>query len=126
MSLTKDIILKAAEDVGSGMWCRNEWFSGVRSDDTTSRHSVAFAADVTIEQLQESKRCAEGSIQLATRLLGGGSDDSEAAIMAVEKEMRSRGAHGGALFSYNDHLPDDPFEAGQQLADLFRETAETL
>lgn len=45
-------------------------------------------------------------------------DDYRQASQAVNRHT--------PLIAFNDSLPDDPFTAGQQLAELFRTTAESL
>lgn len=130
---TRDILLKAAEDVTQGMWCRGTWFQD--PDDEAQIWSadelfgVSFdkkVGELPLDHAIKSRRCAEGSLALAAKLLGGGFGDYRTAKRAVDRRLELQG-HVGSLMAFNDaHLPNDPFEAGQQLAELFRTTAEAL
>jgi hypothetical protein len=120
---SKDILLKAAEDVQQGMWCKGSWFH----DSGYGLSRVLEAAEEEVALLAASRRCAQGSLVLATRLLGGTEDDYLDAENAVDNRLMSHVGWWSGLIAYNDDsLPDDPFEAGQQLAELFRTTAEAL
>lgn len=123
---TRDILLKAAEDVQQGMWCKTSTFrvngeARLVTDLLYGDSNFDFIDPITLDQAMASKRCAQGSLGVATMLLGGRFDEYTAALTAVQDRI------GTLLWVYNDdHLPDDPFEAGQQLAELFRTTAESL
>lgn len=59
--MIKDILLKAAEDVQSGMWCRETWFEGHNMDEEweiSANPAVVFQA-ISVVQMAQSKRCAE-------------------------------------------------------------------
>ena len=117
---TKDILYKAAEDVQQGMWCMGQWFED-QGEVSVTRVYDKLTDRLSVEQMQSSPRCAEGSLVLSTRLLGGTAEDYGKAVGAVEARIDR------ALFIFNDHsLPNDPFSAGQQLAELFRSTADAL
>lgn len=114
----RDILLKAAEDVQQGMWCKEFWFI----DPRTNAHYFdfdLFGDDLSIETAQASKRCAAGSIALAAALLGGSWPEAREAGWVVQAQL------GEGLLDFNERFVD-PFEAGQQLAELFRTTAEAL
>lgn len=136
-----DILIKAAEDVQQGMWCRNDWFRG--DDGERWAETELFSGFLSVEKAQGLQRCAEGSVALATLLLGGTVSDFDAAVDDVRTNLPNSRAcgcdpatacrcdscasHPISLAHHNDkHLPDDPFEAGQTLAELFRTTAESL
>jgi hypothetical protein len=123
---TKDILFKAAEDVQQGMWCKGSWFH-LDGMHWANPFTLIEGGD-NVERATASERCAEGSIALATRLLGGTNADFEKARYKVETQISCEGHAGRAtLAEHNDYcLGDDPFEAGQQLAELFRATAEAL
>jgi hypothetical protein len=139
--LVKDILLKAAEDVQSGMWCQGRWFIDEDGKGYSDGDLMIFGG-LTMEKALKSHRCAEGSIALSTQLLGGVVYDYEAALAEVGKTLEARPyppttacafdndhSHQSIrlLSHFNDiHLPGDPFEAGQILAELFRSTAEAL
>ena len=128
---TRDILLKAAEDVTQGMWCKGTWFDVADFIDISMNPDhVLFDGRLTVEVAQKHERCAEGSVALATALLGGGSEDYDRAVEAVQRRVGAcpeiHGEH--YLRTHNDICLEgfDPFEAGQQLAELFRSTAESL
>lgn len=123
MTDTKDILLKAAEDVQSGMWCKRDYF--VTEDPVHYIDVDIFDGTLKTGAAQASKRCAHGSLALATRLLGGDTNDYRFAADAAVRQLWKLG-HSSLVEFNDDHLPDDPFEAGQQLAELFRTTAESL
>lgn len=123
--LIKDVLLKAAEDVQAGMWCQHTLFK------IPGGKLVEY---MRVEELLGVRRCAEGSIYLASRLLI--KDPTEANILAGKAsnavheyadKHQSFGDHQ-RLWQFNDYaLPrDDPFEAGQRLASLFREVEASL
>jgi len=126
--LVKDILLKAAEDVQSGMWCSGAWFASRRDPQYCSEEELSSDAafELGADAVKGKYRCAEGSIQLATVLLGGTRDDYGNALHHVNATLRERTSYN-LLEAFNDcALPADPFDAGQQLAELFRSTAEAL
>lgn len=121
-SMAKDILLKAAEDVQSGMWCKDFYFA----TDTNACDLDVLTGTLALKEALASKRCAHGSLALATKLLGGSVDEYEYASGAVIDRLVEYD-HLDGLVHFNDEvLPDDPFEAGQELAELFRKTAEGL
>ena len=122
---TKDILYKAAEDVQQGMWCRDFWFAAADGTGIEATDGMLVAGTYPLEEALKARRCAEGSIAIATALLGGDQSDLFQAQDAVRQVCYERYATGIIGFN-DDHLPDDPFEAGQQLAELFRETADAL
>lgn len=126
---TRDILLKAAEDVQSGMWCKRGWFvdeSGAEHQNGAALWETNRLLALSVEEAMSMRRCGGGSILLATALLGGDWEDANAAIGIIDSALRMS-AKAAGLPSFNDEiLPDDPFEAGQQLAELFRQTAEAL
>lgn len=141
--MISDILLKAAEDVSSGVWCKYFWFADpdrpVHDYLATNAHYMLDANEVVDDlehnqgrdllRKQDWNRCAEGSIAIATAQLGGGPDEFGQAVRAAEAVMPKHwgedlGRECQALWEHNDHcLPDDPFVAGQELAKLFREAA---
>lgn len=129
----KDILIKAAEDVQSGMWCKGDYF-GDRIDEKRNvvepymfGPSALFAESGGFEYVANRYRCAEASLALVTWQLGGSEHNYCAALRVVNDTLAARygGAEPPRLHEFNDYtLPDDPFEAGQALADLFREAAD--
>jgi hypothetical protein len=119
--LVKDILLKAAEDVQSGMWCKGAYFR-----EAPEVHDGTLFSEDLIDAALASHRCAEGSLMVAAKLLGGTQTDWSKASLAVSGRLRRKGYQGGLIGFNDEKLPDDPFEAGQQLAELFRSTAEAL
>lgn len=130
--ITKDILIKAAEDVQQGMWCQGALFKMAWPADDI------FVSSHVKELAQKAPRCAEGSINLATALSGGDWADAEKAIHAVNAvlgEFCDEKIHFGedllpcnTLYHHNDHHMDDmdSFEAGQHLAEIFRVAASRL
>lgn len=132
---TTDILLKASEDVQSGMWCKGSMFRHPGEETGT----VMIPGEFTPEEVARMERCAIGSLAYATALLGGDADDYRAACQRVSTwielpprmqdmlDAQSTVEPEATIVQFNDAvLPDDPFEAGQQLADLFRRAAEGL
>jgi hypothetical protein len=119
--LVKDILLKAAEDVQSGMWCKGDYFR-----EAPEVYDGTLFSDDLIDAALASHRCAEGSLMVATKLLGGTRTDWMKTSTAVSGRLRETGYFGGLIGFNDENLPDDPFEAGQILAELFRSTAEAL
>ena len=120
--MVRDILIKAAEDVQSGMWCKGHYFH----DAETVHYGNLFSDDDLLSDALASRRCAEGSLMVATKLLGGSRSDYANASEALHQRLRELDL-AYSLIAYNDEeLPDDPFDAGQQLAELFRNTAEAL
>lgn len=129
---TTDILLKAAEDVQSGMWCKGAMFESAGQPTTV----VLGYTNLSADELGRMKRCAVGSIALATILFGGKSPDYHdacervAALIELPADVLpptlATPAFGeGTVIAFNDYvLVDDPFEAGQELAELFRRAAE--
>lgn len=123
----RDILLKAAEDVQSGMWCKGEWYAGLSQEEFQPWN-------IDLETALATQRCAEGSIGVAILLLGAGEGEFLDTQAAINRHLSEGNSCTIACLNYenplvhlNDrHLPDDPFEAGQQLAELFRQTAESL
>jgi hypothetical protein len=122
---TRDILLKAAEDVTQGMWCRGHYFMD-EAEELFPEALFRSSSTELLDLAQNSRRCAHGSLVVATLLLGGSLNDYTAVDRAVHSRVTSFTEASG-LIAYNDDiLPDDPFEAGQQLAELFRMTVEAL
>lgn len=131
------ILLKAAEDVQSGMWCKGDYYA-VEIDENRHVTDAPFWGPTHLftnrafETVADKYRRAEGSLALVTWQLGGNHRDYRRASQAVRKTLHERFGEDDygypmMLHEFNDdHLPDDPFEAGQQLAELFRSTAESL
>lgn len=123
----KDILYKAAEDVQSGMWCKGSWLQTSEGD---IYDSFPWAINLATAPLNNLNRCAEGSIGVAVALIGGGRSEWEAATRAVSRNLPDCDClppgHTSIPHFNDDHLPDDPFEAGAQLAELFRSTADAL
>ena len=152
----KDILIKAAEDVQQGMWCVGKWFShrgfsdcdlfpGAFPHYNPSPAIRKLSIDHRLELAQGSERCAEGSIALATALLGGTHNDYLEAIRAVEQEKdpgdpKMMIEDYGGLADYNDTrlvevvrdgetvsiTEGSRFAAGQILAGIFRSAADKL
>lgn len=124
---TRDILLKAAEDVQQGMWCRGGWFRNIHSGTYLMRMPDMWGSRQTLDYLTRHQRCAGGSLALATANAGGDYKSWVDTLSAVGATIRQTCDCAGHLQGHNDHcLSDDPFEAGQQLAELFRTTAESL
>ncbi len=136
-----DVLRKAGEDVQQGMWCQTAWFTDTPDIEDDSGLSWApeevFDFHMTVEQLSEYHRCAEGSIILATKIAGLDLEAYQLAVEAVDNNLvshcddcRESAEHGTevALHEHNDgHMSDmDPFEAGQHLSEIFRDTADRL
>lgn len=114
----RDILLKAAEDVQSGMWCKGAFFENHKS--YTDRALIVGL--LPLDKAMASKRCARGSLAVATKLLGGTVEEYDAVESVATDAALRRGAR--SLVEFNDGFPDDPFEAGQQLAAFFRQAAD--
>ena len=134
-----DILIKAAEDVQQGMWCRGAWFTntpgededGILLEDAFSMRLINISA----EGLAKMNRCAEGSIALATIQAGLRRSDYEATLSAVQSNLNShcercenRSENAPSLNLHNDsHMAVmESFDAGQHLAEIFRDTAEKV
>jgi hypothetical protein len=152
--LTKDILIKAAEDVERGLWCEGSWFqvdgatmppvvkgwfgSHWNLDDQTIETQPAWSldeeatfgmadavgADLVTEWLDKSKKCAEGSILFSTLLLGGGKGDYYKAVNVVESTQLD----GRSLNEFNDTDLDSryPKGSGMELGSMFRRAADTI
>lgn len=127
---TADILRKAASEVeSSGMWCAGAMFANRRDDEASYRgtgwSTVTDLDQAAYDDLAGKYRCAQGSIHLASLQLGGGWEETRKAIGAVEIAL------GRTLFGFNDidlsiNRQADPFTAGQALAEVFRQTADSL
>jgi hypothetical protein len=129
-----DVLLKAAEDVSQGLWCRNALF--LDSDGDEAHYEVG--GDETTAELYERvshfRRCAEGSLFVASLLLAENWDQldgltyrSRERVTAVLRKRcpACRDRAVAAVHYHNDHhMTDlDAFEAGQEWAEIFREAA---
>lgn len=111
----KDILLKAASDVGQGMWCIGSWFTKpktVKEDGKVMVVEDYSYADIEvfglitsplpeslystrsredwISVLSKMERCAEGSIALATIMAGKSQDLYEAIVRYVADFLYDR------------------------------------
>lgn len=130
-----DILLKAAEDVQSGMWCRGAMF---RNEDEIGGQTFLPGFDLDLEQALKMRRCAIGSIAVATEALGGSDAEYRVAchraanwLPETDAPFDVPGLAGNPeaqLAHFNDYELDanDPFEAGQTLAEIFRSAATSL
>lgn len=134
MADSTDILIKAAEDVSSGMWCKGAMF---RVEGEIKGETFIPGVDLDVDEALKMKRCALGSIAVATGQLGGGNSDYLEACQRVANhldlemdpfDLPGLADCGEAVVAfYNDTLlPDDPFEAGSKLSDLFRRAAATV
>ncbi len=135
-----DVLRKAGEDVQQGMWCRSSWFTdtpGLDDDGLSWAPEEVFDLNMSVEKLSALHRCAEGSIIMATRMAGLGLDVYKRAVNAVDNSLvancndcQHSEDHGVqiVLHEHNDlHMDEmDPFEAGQHLSEIFRDTADRL
>lgn len=167
--LLRDILLKGAEDVAQGMWCRGAQFAAEVDEESRyvgygtagydqARYVLVWpllytelvGSPADSEMRSElmgvalgAYRCAEGSLQVATAMLGGDPVAWEEAVSWAEREIAGRpeltdgscesldegcGRRMMPLAHFNDaHLTGmTPFEAGQVLAEIFRSAAERL
>ena len=121
--MIKDILLKAAEDVQQGMWCRGVWFHG--HIDTASAQDL-LSGELTADDAQKMHRCAEGSIALATAMLGG---DYSTYLTTLGHAADHINHEAGEFVSdHNDKCMKgmDAFDAGQEWATIFRRAADAL
>lgn len=129
-----DILLKAAEDVTQGMWCKGAMF---RHEGEDQGVTLLPGFDLDVDEALRMKRCALGSIAVATVQLGGGNNDYVEACQRVANhldidvdpfDLPALADNGEAVIAfYNDtQLPDDPFDAGARLSDVFRRAAATV
>lgn len=140
--LQRDILVKAAEGIQEGMWCRNAAFREPDQDadegetwagslfGTSSKWSLAMAAS--------AERCATGELAYRTAQLGGKFGDYYTIcgyvgdVIAEECSVRvhEREDDDGEdqITWHNDRcLPFamDAFSAGQEWARIFRQVAES-
>ena len=131
---TADILRKAASDVEQGMWCIGSWFKNPEDTESFSdmelwglsdENGVAEIDKDLVDRAQRFHRCAEGSISLATAILGLSYHESRLAIGAVEDHMGI-----DALSSFNDavlpRMVENAYEAGQYLGEQFRKAADAI
>lgn len=145
--LQRDILIKSAEGIQEGMWCRGQWFareitpSGLAVDNLDSHAPNEIMFDVESGKLimdaealmgiASKHRCVEGEVAYRTALLGGSYQDylevlAVASVAVLESCSRCRDAledgDNAPLFQHNDECMKklDVFTAGQQWADIFR------
>ena len=121
--MIKDILLKAAEDVQQGMLCRSGWF--LNEGDGYSDKDLLTGC-LTVDDAQSMPRCAEGSIALATAMLG--SDWSTYVRTRDHVAAHINHEDGCSVAVHNDFCMKnkDAFEAGQEWATIFRRAADAL
>lgn len=122
--LQRDILVKAAEDIQEGMWCRGSAFFDEISCSQFPPEAMFDEEFLTLETATRSRRCAQGELALAAKRLGGDVDDFAHAESYVRTHLGN--CRCGSVWSHNDHCMDtlDVFSAGQEWARIFREVAE--
>lgn len=136
--LQRDILIKSAEGIQEGMWCKGEWFSSVPDTceaeefenvlpDEIFESDEVLLSNAEIDNLSRMYRCAEGELMFRTLLLGGKQSDYLAVEGAVHKAILENCEKCSSQDDYNvfDHndvcmLGLDPFTAGQQWSEIFR------
>lgn len=120
--LQRDILIKAAEGIQEGMWCRHTAFS-VPMKGSMGTNTI-FNGDLTLDEALSSYRCAMGELGLRTVQLGGNGDDyfeARAAVTRVLLVIKCNGECVGSISSHNDYcMKGDAFSAGQEWAEMFR------
>ena len=137
--LQKDILIKSAEGIQEGMWCRGAWFTSsvVEGDGASSNWTDTSILQGYLEPgfAVSLHRCAQGEIALRTVMAGGQQSDYDAIDRAVSRTIRDEGScvlshegvHNSAVPNHNDVCMSelDSFAAGQEWARIFREVAES-
>lgn len=146
--LQRDIIIKSAEGIQEGMWCKGEWFVstplGLESDEDWQNmlpdeifgdDGKVALSNAQVGVLTSMYRCAEGELMLRTAVLGGTQSDFLVIEGAVSKAITERcercallsekGEEEGYSYDVFDHndvcmVSLDAFTAGQQWSDIFR------
>lgn len=136
--LQRDILIKSAEGIQEGMWCKGKWFAPQRTSDGAGfseegeycdNVSLLFESKVTSAALSyaaSSYRCVEGEIAYRTFLLGGNEVDYEILIDVVTEAVRAKcercEGRDEDLWNHNDQCMDDydAFTAGVEWATTFR------
>ena len=138
-SLTVDILRKASDDAAQGMWCQSLWFKSDKIATlpqdailTALLNSPEHLANrvMTLDDMLASPRCIEGSVAIATRMLGGDSEDFLDAIDALsdvlpsECAVKPNNCHDVVHHNDNHMIGDAPQSAGLWWADVARKAAD--
>ena len=145
--LQRDILIKSAEGIQEGMWCRGQWFAkeidnaydAIEDCASSSPRELIFDDDgqLVIDQEQllsiaSQYRCVEGEIAYRTALQHGTYDDylaiEDAVLTSVVetcdycKTRSSEMRRTISLYEHNDNCMEgyDAFTAGQEWSEIFR------
>lgn len=123
--LQKDILVKAAEGIQEGLWCRGVKFLGFTPEQALL--GEMYGTSLTLDMVRPVQRCALGELEFRTAELGGKFSDFSAVRYVVSEAVNEACdmPHGAAIVDHNDKcLYDaDIFTAGQEWAEIFRKAA---
>lgn len=127
--LQRDILIKSAEGIKEGMWCRGAWFAPKLSGEGKSRDAedgyggesalpwrTTWWATMTwteiteqemLEMLGTAYRCAEGEVAYRTALAGGSYDDVRHIFAEVNAYLRYKFTRRSDAWNAHSPLPDE-------------------